>query len=221
VALREPGRSLRVSGVVLAAGFGTRLRPLTDSRPKALLPVGGEPLLDQALRALLPVTERLAVNAHAHAEKVAEHVVDAWPGAYLSVEQPEPLGTAGALGKLRADGWLDGDDVVVHNADAWHRADLQACLLDGWDGERARLLVVDSGVADDDFGPWRYTGVCVLPWGVVEGLEPAPSGLYEAVFGDAYARGELDLVPYDGPWFDCGTITDYAKANAVAASGRP
>lgn len=205
---------------MLAAGFGSRLRPLTDSRPKALLPIAGEPLLDHALRALTPLTQRLAVNAHAHAAKIEDHVSSVWPDVHLSVEQPEPLGTAGALGKLRADGWLDGHDVVVHNADAWHRADLRACLLEGWDGERARLLVIDSGVPDDDFGPWRYTGVCALPWRVVERLEPVPSGLYEVVFGEAHARGEVDLVPYDGPWFDCGTIADYAKANAMAAEHR-
>ena len=208
-----------LSGVVLAAGFGTRLRPLTDARPKALLPVGGAPLLDHALRALSALTDRLAVNAHAHAGRIVEHVHASWPGVQVSVEQPEPLGTAGALGQLRD--WISGRAVIVHNADAWHRADLRACLVDGpdgWDGERARLLVVDRGNEDDDFGRWRYTGVCLLPWRVVERLEPVPSGLYEVVFGDAYRRGELDLVPYDGPWFDCGTVEDYAKANATAAA---
>jgi hypothetical protein len=115
-------------------------------------------------------------------------------------------------------GWIDGRAVVVHNADAWHRADLRSCLVDGWDGERPRLLVVDRGRNDDDFGPWRYTGLCLLPWSVVERLEPVPSGLYEVVFRDAHARGELDLVVYDGEWLDCGTIADYAKANATAAA---
>lgn len=202
--------------MVLAAGLGTRLRPLTDSRPKALLPVAGVPLLDHALRALSPSTTHLAVNAHAHAEQVEEYVANTWPGVHVSVEQPEPLGTAGALGKLRE--WIAGRAVLVHNADAWHHADLRRCLVDGWDGERARLLVVDRGKNDDDFGPWRYTGVCLLPWPVVERLEPAPSGLYEVVFRDAHERGALDLVVYDGEWFDCGTIADYAKANAVAAA---
>lgn len=205
-----------LAGVVLAAGLGTRLRPLTESRPKALLPVAGVPLLDHALRALSPSTNHLAVNAHAHAEQVAQHVAHTWPGVHVSVEQPEPLGTAGALGKLRE--WIGGRAVLVHNADAWHRADVPRCLVEGWDGERARLLVVDRGKNDDDFGAWRYTGVCLLPWSMVERLEPVPSGLYEVVFRDAHERGELDLVVYGGEWFDCGTIADYAKANATAAA---
>lgn len=202
---------------MLAAGFGTRLRPLTNSRPKALLPVGGVPLLDHALRAVTPLTDRVAVNAHAHAEQIVQHVTATWPGVHLSVEQPELLGTAGALGKLRADGWLDGHDVIVHNADAWHRADLRACLVDGWDRERMRLLVIDRGEAGDDFGPWRYTGVCALPWPAVAKLEAVPSGLYEVLFRDAHERGELELVPYDGVWFDCGTVADYAAADAMAS----
>ena len=90
---------MQPAGVVLAAGAGTRLRPLTDLRPKALCPVGGRPLLDLALDRLEPHTgtgpRHLAVNAHHHAEQVVDHV---GRRAHLSLEQPEPLGTAGALG---------------------------------------------------------------------------------------------------------------------------
>jgi MurNAc alpha-1-phosphate uridylyltransferase len=183
-----------------------------------LCPVGGEPLVDHALRAVTRVTDRVAVNAHAFAQQVVDHVRARWPHVHVhvAVEQPEPLGTAGALGNLR--GWIDGRDVVVHNADAWHRADLGALLVDGWDGERMRLMVVPTdGVTD--FGRHRYAGVAILPWrGVVERLRPEPSGLYEVAFRDAHERGELDLVTYDGPWFDCGTLADYQAADQAAST---
>ena len=57
-------------GVVLAAGAGTRLRPLTDVRPKALCTVGGRPLLDLALDRVVPHAGRTAVNAHHHADQL-------------------------------------------------------------------------------------------------------------------------------------------------------
>jgi NDP-sugar pyrophosphorylase family protein len=197
---------------VLAAGAGTRLRPLTDRTPKALCPVGGVPLVDLALRHLEPITPHLAVNVHAHRDQMVEHFA-ARPGIHLSIEGPIALGTAGALGQLKP--WIDGRDVIVHNADAWHRADLRALVTDGWDGERMRLLVVPvAGGEEPDFdGRWRYAGVSALPWREVATLRAEPSGLYEVLWRDA---DDLDFVAYDGPWFDTGTPATYEAANLAA-----
>lgn len=207
------------AAVVLAAGAGTRLRPLTDIRPKALCPVANVPLLDHAWAAVRSVASRVAVNAHAHADQVVAHLADAdADDVHVVVEAPEALGTAGALGNLRD--WIDGRAVIVHNADAWHRGDVATALLDGWDGERCRLLVVPAtGKGGGDFGPWRYAGVCVLPWSSVRSLKPEPAGLYEVLWRDEHERGRLDLVPHDGPWFDCGTPSDYLAANLCASGG--
>src|SRR3954452_15402535 len=87
-----------LAAVVLAAGAGTRLRPLTRLVPKALCPVGNVPLADLSLARLARVAgdgaEHLAINAHHHADQIAEHTAGR---AHLSVEQPEALGTAGAV----------------------------------------------------------------------------------------------------------------------------
>lgn len=193
-------------GVVLAAGLGTRLRPLTDVRPKALWPVGGVPLVDLAIARVAPWVDEVAVNVHAGREQMEAHL--AGRGVHLSVEN-ELLGTAGALGKLK--GWIDGRAVLVSNADAWHRFDL-GVLVDGWDGLRPRLLVVRDE-ARGDFGPWRYVGTALLPWADVASLEPVPSGLYEKCW-----RGrDVDLCPVEGEFFDCGTLSDYQAANVAAA----
>ena len=115
-----------LAGVVLAAGLGTRLRPLTDLRPKALCPVNGVPLVDLALRRVsaqvlgepapsgAALTANVAVNAHHHADQVVQHLAGR---AHVSVEQPIALGTAGALGRLRP--WIDGRPALVVNADTW------------------------------------------------------------------------------------------------------
>ena len=210
-----------LAGVVLAAGAGTRLRPLTHLRPKALCPVGGVTLLDHALARLHPHAgdgpAHLAVNAHHHAGMVVAHVGGR---AHTSVEQPEALGTAGALGALRP--WIDGRDVLLTNADAY-LPDGLAALTAGWDHERCRLLVVPAG-GRGDFrdarGAVRYVGACLLPWRLVTGLTARISGLYEVLWRREDAAGRLDLVRGDGTAIDCGTPADYLRANLHATGGR-
>jgi NDP-sugar pyrophosphorylase family protein len=197
---------------VLAAGLGTRLRPLTAIRPKALCPVANVALVDLAIQRVAPLVHEMAVNVHAEREQMEVHLSGR---VHLSVEEPELLGTAGALGRLRP--WVDGRSVLVTNADAWHRLDLSE-LLDGWDGERPRLLVVHDPVRGD-FGPWRYAGTALLPWAEVARLEAVPSGLSELVWQPHRERGTLDLCPAAGDFFDCGTPADYLAANLAANGG--
>jgi hypothetical protein len=212
-----------LAGVVLAAGAGTRLRPLTDLRPKALCPVGTVPLLDLALERLAPIVGRgdagVAVNAHHHAGQVAAHVQGR---AHLSVERDEALGTAGALGALRD--WINGRPALVTNADAYLPAGLGS-FVSGWDGERSRLLCAEVD-GPGDFAAvrpgLRYVGACLLGPRSIAPLEPVPTGLYEVVWRDRLP--ELDLVPLaaaDLPpeVFDCGTVADYLAANLHASGG--
>ena len=200
------------AAVVLSAGAGTRLRPLTDVLPKALCPVDNVALVDLAIRRVEPVTSRIAVNVHHGRALLESHLAGR---VHLSVEEPEALGTAGALGKLRA--WIGGRATLVVNADAWHRFDL-SCLLDGWDGERVRLLVVDDP-GRGDFGRWRHCGASIMPWAEVRQLPATPTGLYEACWGQRWAEDRLELVPCAGPYFDCGTPADYLAANLTASGG--
>ena len=214
------------AGVALAAGAGTRLRPLTELRPKALCPVGGRALVDLALDRLVPEAglgpEHLAVNAHHLAAQLEAHCRDR---AHLQVEQGEALGTAGALGLLRP--WLDGRAALVTNADAYLPGALSG-FTDGWDGERCRLLcrVVPDPDARSDFVAedgvkLRYVGACLLPWHRIRDLAPVPSGLYEKLWRDDDRTGLLDLVrmPADGMAIDCGTPSDYLAANLHASGG--
>jgi len=212
-----------LAGVVLAAGAGTRLRPLTDLRPKALCPVGGLPLLERALRAAEAFAghgpEHVAVNAHHHADAVIRFCRGR---ATVSRELPRALGTAGALGALRP--WIGGRDVLVVNADVYLPEGPEG-LTDGWDGERSRLLCAPA-TGRVDFrhpvaGPVRYVGVCLLPWDAVRQLAPVPSGLYEVLWRAQHAEGALDLhlLPEGRTVLDCGTPSDYLRANLHASGG--
>ena len=209
-----PGTDL--AALVLAAGRGERLRPLTDTTPKPLIEVGGRTLLDLALERVaqvLPVDpEHVAVNAHWLADQVVAHVGDR---AHLSLEQPEALGTAGAVGQLRD--WLAGRDVLVVNGDAYldPQPDLTS-FVNEWDGERPRLLVVRDIERADFEGTWRFAGVSLLPWSLAASLEPEPSGLYETV----WSQVAVDLVPTDVELIDCGTPEDLERARSLASRTR-
>lgn len=201
-----------VAGVVLAAGAGTRLRPLTLERPKAMCPIGNVPLVDWALRRVAPWSSSVAVNVHESQPMLLDHVRDR---AHTSVESGERLGTAGALGRLRP--WIDGRHVLVHNADSFVDDDLEA-LLDGWDGQHPRLLV-STEEAPSDFGRHRFLGVSLLPASAVAELPDAPSGLYALVWRSAWDAGTLELVEAQGESIDCGTPQDYLRANLHVSHG--
>lgn len=207
-----PGGNSEPAAVVLAAGAGTRLRPLTDILPKALCPVDNVALVDLALERVRPLTGHVAVNVH-HGRALLERHLEG--RVHLSVEEPEALGSAGAIGHLRD--WIDGRPAVVVNADAWHGFDLSR-LLTGWDGERVRLLVVEDPDRGD-FGPWRFCGASLLPWSEVRRLSATPAGLYESVWRRREAGGGLELLACSGPYFDCGTPADYLAANLAASGG--
>ncbi|MEN3303859.1 MAG: N-acetyl-alpha-D-muramate 1-phosphate uridylyltransferase [Micromonosporaceae bacterium] len=208
-----------VVAVVLAAGEGRRLRPLTASVPKALCPVGNVPLLDLALDRLCRLgfagADRVAVNAWYLAEQI---VAAAGSRAYVSVEPgAHPLGTAGGLGHLRD--WIAGRGVLVANADAYLAGGDLGTLLDGWDGGSTRLLGVPGPAAE--FGTYRFAGASLLPWHRVARLVPAgvPTDLVREVWRPAEAAGELDVVEYAGTYLDTGTPRGYLAANLDAAGG--
>ncbi len=213
-----------VKGVVLAAGAGTRLRPLTLTRPKALCLVGGWPLMEWAVRRTVPYVDELAVNVHHYADLVLDHLArhPVERPLHISVEMPVPLGTAGALGRLRE--WLDGSSALVTNVDAWYPPTATAVLdrfVRSWDGERVRLLCVPTGEAGNtgDFDDLRYVGTALLPWSAVCDLPVTPAGLYEASWRALHSQGLLDLVRADLVAIDCGTPPDLARADAMATEG--
>jgi len=109
-----------VDAVLFAAGLGTRLRPLTDRTPKALVEVGGVPMLERvALRVIAAGADRLVVNVHHHAAQIERYVEErgGWGvEVRISREEAEPLETGGGL--LRAAPLLRRDaPFIVHNAD--------------------------------------------------------------------------------------------------------
>lgn len=212
-----------VCAVVLAAGEGTRLRPLTLTLPKALCPIGNVALLDRALTRVaglgLTGPGQVAVNAAYLADQVVTHV---GARAHLSVEPDGPLGTSGGVGNLTS--WIDGRGALVGNADAYLADPARepgkdiAALLDGWTGATVRLLTrpLAPGVAGG-FSGRKFAGFSLLPWRYLRELTATPSDLVRTVWRPAERAGELELITYDGLYLDTGTPADYLAANLHAA----
>lgn len=201
-----------LAALILAAGKGTRLRPLTWIRPKALCPVGGVPLVDHALSMVARHTSAVAVNVHHKREQMEAHLHGR---AHLSIEEPVPLGTAGAVGGLVE--WIAGRDLLIVNADRYHMDPLDG-LLDGWRRDDVRLLVFEEP-GRGDFGDMRFAGASLMPWEIVRTLAAEPSGLRDRCWEPMRARGRLALIPSVHPFVDCGTLLEYHGANMAASGG--
>ncbi len=222
--------------MVLSAGLGTRLRPLTDRRAKPLVPVGDRPALAHVLERLREAgVPHAVVNAHHLAAQVGAFVrAQAWD-VRLS-EEVDLLGTAGGL--QHAAALLGPGDALVWNGDILADVDVRevveahaarATLVvqplppgQGPVGVDAEGLVVrlrDERFGDEVAGG-QYLGIAVLGAALRERL-PRAGGLVEDVLGPALARGEpVRAWRFDGAWHDIGSVERYAAANRAWLEAR-
>ena len=217
--------------MLLAAGHGTRLRPLTDRLPKAMVPIGDQPILAhviESIRGQLGNCE-LVLNAHHRADLIVDYVQNRVPNARLLVE-PVLLGTAGGL---RA-AWPNfrGQSVLVANTDilsnpnylqllnAADNATCCLCLFPRKTGEGSVGVAADGSVArlrGEVFGVEArggdYTGVAVLGTDAIESL-PASGCLVGDWLLPGLRCGHCVRAHFDATvWLDVGKLGSYAHAN--------
>ncbi len=230
-----------VRGMVLAAGHGTRLWPLTYRLPKPLLPVLGETLLDRAIARLDHAgCARIAVNTHHLAAHVAHHLAARADCARFQLSHEKAiLGTGGALDGARA--FLEGaSHILLHNGDvdcdvdlaalfAAHRATgaLATLVLTDWPQVNSVRLAPDGVVRDlagrlaaspaVDDRLLTYTGVAAFARGVLALIPTGVSDLVSALV-TAMRRdpNSVRAFVHDGTWADLGTVTRYLDAHADA-----
>ncbi|GGA57426.1 mannose-1-phosphate guanylyltransferase [Nitratireductor aestuarii] len=225
--------------MVLAAGLGTRMRPLTDHMPKPLVRVGGKTLLDWGLDALGDAGVREAVvNVHYFPDMLVEHVASRQtPAITISDERDQLLDSAGGI--VKALSFFGGEPFFILNADTfWIDRDGSNLerLASFWDGERMDILLMladpqiatghtgkldfvmkDGGAlqrargADNGF---IYAGVAILHPRIFEGASPEPHSL-NLYFDRAIAADRLFGLPLDGHWLTVGTPDAIAPAEDV------
>lgn len=231
---------------VLAAGLGTRMRPLTASVPKPMVPLGGRPLIDHALDRLADAgITRAVVNVHYLADQIERHVADRiTPRVTISDERDRVLDTGG--GVKRALPLLGVEPFVIHNSDSvWlegPHANLPS-LLDAWDETRMdSLLLLATSVrslgydGEGDFlmhddgrlerrrtgspAPFVFTGVSIAHPRMLDGLEEDVFSLNRA-WDRAIANGRLYGIRLDGYWMHVGTPEALAAAEKCLVEGEP
>lgn len=114
------------TAMILAAGFGTRLKPLTDNMPKALIPYNGKPMIDNVISKLIASgIERVVINTHYFAEKVEAHFAEtSFNAEIILVNESEILGTGGGI--KNAEQFLQNEDnFLVYNVDVDCGIDLE------------------------------------------------------------------------------------------------
>jgi len=232
------------TAMVLAAGLGTRMRPLTDEMPKPLIPVAGKALLDYALdRFAAAGVTRAVVNVHHLADQIESHVVGREaPQIILSNERELLLETGGGLKKARAH--FGDAPVYCTNTDAIlidePPAEACATLQDAWRGEDmdALLLLVPmentsgyDGKGDFDQSPegriaLRKGATAPLVFTGLQLISPAlidegPDGPFSTrtLWDRAAENGRLFGAIHSGFWMHVGDPSGLAAAEARLAGG--
>ena len=232
--------SAPTTAMVLAAGLGTRMRPLTDDRPKAMVEVGGKPLIDHMLDRLADVgVTRAVVNLHAFADRLEAHLRAraAPPALEFSDERAQPLETGGGLKKARpllGEGpvwvanidtiWTDGRaSAMAAVADLWDAAAMDVCLLLA--PTATSLGFHDSGDLFLEGGgrvrfkqpgeraPFVYVGVHIADPAIVAAGPDTPFSLLP-VWRALADRGRVFGVAPPGQWMHVGDPAALAAAEA-------
>ena len=236
--MRGGGRPM--TAMVLAAGLGTRMRPLTDDRPKALVEVGGRALIDHVLDRLAGAgVRRAVVNVHAFADQLEAHLAGrADLEIVISDERAALLETGGGLRKARP--LLGEAPILAANIDTlWTDATLIDRLIAAWDPARmddllalapmSRTLGFDGPgdffrAADGRLthrgeaarAPYAFMGVHILDPRLIDAWPERPHSLFEHWLEFA-AAGRLHGLVAEGLWMHVGDPAALALAEAELA----
>ncbi|WP_309628952.1 N-acetylmuramate alpha-1-phosphate uridylyltransferase MurU [Brevundimonas sp.] len=233
------------TAMVLAAGLGTRMRPLTDDRPKALVEVGGRALIDHVLDRLAEAgVTKAVVNVHWFADRLEAHLAARGRGPEIAIsdERAELLETGGGL--KNAHPLLGDDPVFVANIDSvwtdrsdapwadalvrlWDPVKMDACLLlatregaIGFEGDGDFFLAEDGRLTfrgEAPSAPFAYMGVHITRPDYAAGGPDGPFSL-SPLWRASAAAGRLYGCVLDGDWMHVGDpqARDEAEARLAA-----
>ncbi len=241
----EPKGELPQVAMVMAAGLGKRMRPLTATRPKPLVQVAGKALLDHSLDRLRAAgIPRAVVNAHYLADALEAHIKSRVKGIEIAVsdEREQLLETGGGL--AHALPLIDADPFLVVNSDnLWVDGPMDSLrlLASGWDDARmdALLLLVPLSRANFHSGqgdfhisatgqlrrkkpgavaPFVYTGIQMISKRLFTDLPDGPFST-NLLWDRAIAEGRAFGSVHQGLWFDVGTPGAVKKTEAALRHG--
>ena len=229
--------------MILAAGKGTRLRPLTLETPKPLVEVGGQPLIVWHIKALQAagITD-ITINAFWLADKLMETLGDGSQynvKLHWSVEDDEPLETAGGIFKALQTGKLQDAPFILVNSDIWTTFDFST--LKDYElsaDQRAHLLLIDNpehnssgdfavnnGLASEqaigDADKYTFAGISVMSPRMVDGLVAGQAAALAPLLKQAMMKFQVTAEVIQDNWIDVGTperliqVNDYIKTHEI------
>ena len=219
-----------MKAMVLAAGKGSRLAPLTNKTPKPLLPVQGRPLIFRLLDQLEQAgVNEVIVNTH-HLSEQIEHALTRDKGVQLSVRfsrENELLETGGGIKKALP--LLQQPMFWLCNADIFSDFDFTLLPTTLKDGDLAHLVLVPKPASRDtgDFafaegritargGDYVYAGIGLIHRDLFNGSPNGPFSVRDLFF-DAIARNKVGAQVHTGQWTDIGTPKDYQSITEVSS----
>lgn len=229
------------NAMVLAAGLGTRMQPLTRTRPKPLVEVAGRPLIDHMLDRLAEAEiERAVVNVHYMADQLEDHLQarNGPPEVVVSDERDCLLETGGGVRKalpLLGDGafflcntdsiWIEGTDPLLKRlAAAWKPDEMDALLVVaatvnawGYAGVGDFLLTKEGRIErrpERQLAPFVYTGLGILKPELFEDTPEGPFSL-NLIFDRSIEAERLFGLRMDGPWMHVGSPDAIGEAEQV------
>ncbi len=229
--------------MVLAAGLGTRLRPLTDRLPKPMVAVAGRPMIDTVLDRLAAVgVGEAVVNTHHLAEIIESHLAKRREPRIVFSRENEILETGGGIRKAlpllgpkpfyAVNGkivWLNGKvDALIRLAEAWDGAAMDGLLLlqptvtaVGYDGPGDFFIDQVGAIRrrrEWEVAPFVYAGIQILHPRLFDG---APDGTFSLnlLYDRAIEAGRLAGLRHDGEWFHVSTPRHLAEVEARIARG--
>lgn len=233
------------TAMVMAAGLGTRMQPLTLTRPKPLVEVAGQTLLDHVLDQLRAAgVERIVVNVHYLADQVEAHLAAHAADFDVRISDERALLRDTGGGLVQALDLIAGDPFYCINADNWWTDAGENGLLrmaEAWDDARMDVLMLlvpteragnTQGTGDFDLDeeghisrdgpkrprPYVWTGIQLLAKQVI--VDPPAEVFSTNVFWDrAIAAGRCFGLVHHGQWFDVGYPAAIAMTEAALAHG--
>lgn len=233
------------TAMLLAAGLGTRMRPLSGAVPKPLLEVGGRTMLDRTLdKAVEAGVTRAVVNTHHLATQIERRLAARTAPEIVVSHEPEILDTGGgvlnALGLLgdapffvlNSDTvWEDGPTPALRRlAGAWDPAGMDALLLvhptvaaTGYAGDGDFFMDIEGRLVrrgEAEIAPFVFTGSQILSPALFDGMAPGVFSL-NRVYDRALERGRLYGIRHDGAWHHVGTPDGFERVSRLYAHIAP
>ncbi len=242
----DPGGIVPATAMVMAAGLGKRMRPLTATRPKPLVEVAGKPLIDHVFDHLRAAgVKRAVVNVHYLADTLEAHVTDRFDDieVVVSDERRQLMETGGGLVQaldllgeapvlvVNSDNlWVDGPvDAIKLLASRWDDAIMDALLLvvpyaraNNHNGQGDFRVAADGRIVgrrkEGAAAPFVYTGIQILHPRIIRDWPEGPFST-NLFWSRAIEAGRAYAQVHQGLWFDVGTPAAIPKTEAVIANG--